>query len=168
VAGRSCLAIVATVHVLAQDAGLADAACLAVVTALQHFRRPDVSVAGERVTVHGLGERAPVPLSMLHHPLCVTLSFVGAGAVLLVDATAAEARVADGQLLVTANRLGEVCQIAKLGGAPADALGLLRCVAVAVRKAAELDAVMRAALEAEERRRDVGDLLKELSAANAR
>ena len=65
VAGQRVWHVRADVHFLNHDGGLVDAACVAVVAALHHFRRPDVSVAGERVTIHTLAERVPVPLSIL-------------------------------------------------------------------------------------------------------
>lgn len=39
------------VHMLNHDGNLMDAASIAAITALCHFRRPDVSIQGEEVTV---------------------------------------------------------------------------------------------------------------------
>ncbi len=39
------------VHILNHDGNLMDAASIAAITALCHFRRPDVSIQGEEVTV---------------------------------------------------------------------------------------------------------------------
>ena len=59
------------------DCGAAlDAASLAAMAALLHFRRPDVTCVGDQVTVHTLEERAPVPLSIHHVPLCVSLALL--------------------------------------------------------------------------------------------
>lgn len=62
-------------HVLDYDGGLVDASCASIIAALQHFRRPDVSIDGENVTIYAPAEREPVPLSLVHHPICVTFSF---------------------------------------------------------------------------------------------
>ena len=60
--------------VVLDDCGsVVDAASLAAMGALLHFRRPEVTVVGEAVTVHALDERAPVPLSVHHVPLCVSV-----------------------------------------------------------------------------------------------
>ena len=150
------------------DGGLIDASCIAVISALLHFRRPDVSVIGEEVTVFTLTERVPVPLSMLHHPLCVTLSFFHDGAVVLVDATLQEQQLSDGEMIVTANKYGEICQIAKLGGVPTDALTLLNCIEVAMRKVVELDKVIASAFKQDNKQHNYDIIEKELRAENER
>ncbi|MCJ1291746.1 hypothetical protein MMC34_003291 [Xylographa carneopallida] len=168
VAGQACWAVRADVHVLDHDGGLVDASCAAVVAALRHFRRPDVGVEGGAVTVYTLAERAPVPLAMLHHPLCVTLSFFHGGEVVLVDATLREQLVGEGDMVVTANRHGEVCQIAKLGGVPTDALMLLGAVEMAVAKVGGIGDVISRALEENAKKMDVRGMVAELSAENER
>lgn len=40
-----------TLHCLAEAGNLLDCACLAGIVALKHFRRPEVEVIGEEVTV---------------------------------------------------------------------------------------------------------------------
>ena len=156
------------VHFLDYDGGLVDASCIAVVSALQHFRRPEVKVEGEEVALFTLAERAPVPLSLLHHPYCVTLSFFHGGEVVLVDATLKEQQLSEGEMIVTANRQGEVCQIAKLGGVPVDAIFLLRCVQIAVSQAALLSKTVAAALNEDSTKRNVGGLMAELKSENER
>lgn len=51
---------------------LIDAASLATIGALLHFRRSDVTVSGDRVIVHTSKDRVPVPLSIHHIPVSVT------------------------------------------------------------------------------------------------
>ena len=155
-------------HVLDYDGGLIDASCVAVIAALQHFKRPDVSVEGEDVTIYSVAERLPVPLAMLHHPICVSLSFFHGGRIVLVDATLLEQQISEAEMIVTANKHGEVCQVAKLGGAPTDALGLLQCMEVALGKVKELDTIISRALQQDVKRRDLGKMMAELSAENDR
>lgn len=168
IAGQKCFSVRADIHVLDHDGGLVDAACIALVAALQHFRRPDVTVEGEDVTVYSLREREPVPLAMLHHPLCVTFSYYHGGEIVLVDATLAEEQVRESEVIVTMNRHGEVCQIAKYGGSPVDALSLLSCSSVAFSKVQELWKFLQKKLEEDAEKRDAGGLMAELSAENAR
>ena len=52
-----------TIHCLADAGNLLDCACLAAVVALRHFRRPDVEVVGDEVTVV-----RPVPFPHPSHP----------------------------------------------------------------------------------------------------
>ena len=168
IAGQKCFSLRADIHVLDHDGGLVDAACIALVAALQHFRRPDVTVEGENVTVYGLREREPVPLAMLHHPFCITFSYYHSGEVLLLDATLAEEQVRESQAIITMNRHGEVCQIAKYGGSPVDAVSLLNCTSMALVQVQALWKLIQDKLAEDARKRDAGGLMAELSAENAR
>ncbi|KAF2100429.1 hypothetical protein NA57DRAFT_54518 [Rhizodiscina lignyota] len=168
IAGQKCFAVRADIHVLDHDGGLVDAACIALIAALQHFRRPDVTVEGENVTVYSLREREPVPLAMLHHPLCVTFSYFHSGEVVLVDATLAEEQVRESEVIVTMNRHGEICQIAKYGGSPIDAVSLLTCTSSALGKVQALWKYIQEKLDEDAKKRDAGGLMAELSAENAR
>ena len=160
-------------HVLSHDGGLVDAACIGVIAALQHFRKPDTSTEGENVVVYTLAEREPVPLSILHHPYCVTFSIYSSGdgdeEVTLLDTTLLEEQLREGAATIGINRHGEVCQIAKLGGLSVDAVMLLNCVQVALVKVKEISAFVGRMLEEDGRRRDKGGVIAELlSAENER
>ena len=120
------------------------------------------------MTIYTSEERVPVPLSLLHYPFCVTMSLFQEGQLLVVDATLQESRVSEGEVIVTANRQGEVCQIAKLGGVPVDALLLLRCVELASEKAARISGIVSEAVTKDTEKRNLGGLLAELSAENER
>jgi exosome complex component RRP45 len=168
IAGLKCFALRADVHIIDHDGGLIDASCIAVMAALQHFRRPDVLVEGEKATVLSLREREPIPLSILHQPLCVTFSYFEEGEIFLVDANLAEEQVRSGEVIVTMNRHGEVCQIAKYGGATVDPLALLSCTNTALQKVRDMSTLIQRKLEEDAKRRDAGGLMAELSAENAR
>ena len=172
VAGQRVWHVRADVHFLNHDGGLVDAACVAVVAALHHFRRPDVSVAGERVTIHTLAERVPVPLSILHTPVCVTFSFYGGGGedgvTTLVDATLQEEALRDGDMTVTLNKFGEVCQISKAGGAPIEAVHLHQCMRKALVKVEEITALIVKRLKEDQYMRTRRDNLLESTAENER
>jgi exosome complex component RRP45 len=127
-----------------------------------------VTVEGEEVTVYSTREREPVPLSILHHPLCITISYYDAGQILLLDATWAEEQVRDGQVIITMNRHGELCQIAKYGGVPVDALAILNWTKIALGKVQILSEYIKGKLDEDARRRDVGGLIAELRAENDR
>ncbi|PWW79534.1 hypothetical protein C7212DRAFT_291353 [Tuber magnatum] len=168
VAGQKCWQIRADVHFLSHDGALVDASCIAVVAALQHFRRPDVSVEGEKVTIHTMTERVPVPLSILHVPICVTFSFYLDGEVCLVDATLQEEQLRQGDMTITLNKFGELCQIAKAGGLAINALNLLRCAKVALVKVGEITATVQRRLEEDAAVRVRRDNLLESKADNER
>lgn len=162
-----CFALRADVHIIDHDGGLIDASCIAVMAALQHFRRPDVQVEGDQATILSVREREPIPLSILHQPLCVTFSYFE-GEIFLVDANLAEEQVRQGEVIITMNKHGEICQIAKYGGATINPLALLNCTNVAMQKVKEMGAFIQKRLEEDAKARDAGGLMAELSAENAR
>ena len=168
IAGAKCFHLRADVHVLDHDGNLVDASCLATVAALLHFRRPDVEVKGEDVTIFDIREREPVRLSMQHQPFCVTFSYYDSGQVMLQDATLLEEQCREGEIVISMNRFGEVCQIAKYGGAPVDGLSMLTCSNMALERVKAFDKLVKENLAEDERRRDAGGLMAELSAENER
>lgn len=169
IAGQKVWSIRVDLHVLSHDGNLVDAACVAVVAALRHFKKPDTSMEGEVVTVYTPAEREPVPLSWLHSPFCITFSFFGDEAeIALLDSNWLEEQVRVGSCTISLNRHGEICQIAKLGGEPVDAVVLLQCTSVALTKAKELSDFLDRKLLEDTKRRDKGGLMAELSAENAR
>ncbi|RYP57915.1 hypothetical protein DL770_010550 [Monosporascus sp. CRB-9-2] len=169
VAGQKCWSIRVDIHVLSHDGNLIDASCLAVVAALRHFRKPDTSMEGETLTVYTAAEREPVPLSWLHSPLCVTFNFYGEeGDIVLLDATLLEEQLRVSSCTISLNRHGEICQIAKLGGTPVEAVMLVQCASAALTKVKELSAFLDQKLAEDSKRRDKGGLMAELSAENDR
>lgn len=127
-----------------------------------------MEVQGEEVTVFGIREREPVKLAMQHQPFCVSFSLYEKGEILLVDATLAEEQVRDGEVVISVNRHGEVCQIAKYGGCVVEPMTMLNCTAVAAEKVKALHVFVVKKIEEDEKKRDVGGLIAELSAENAR
>ena len=113
-------------------------------------------------------ERDPVPLALLHNPLCATLSFYEKGEVVLVDAGLKEQQCAEGGLIVGANAQGEICLISKIGGVDLEAVRLLRSVEIAVGKVKDLIKLVDHALKKDAAMRDVGGLIAELTAENDR
>lgn len=87
---------------------------------------------------------------------------------MLLDATLREEQAREGEMIVTMNKHGELCQIAKLGGVPVDALALLGCTTLALVKVKEITELISTKLREDSTRRDVGGLIAELSAQNDR
>lgn len=168
IAGQKCFHIRADIHVLDHDGNLADASCLALVAALSHFRRPDFDVHGQDVTVYDSQDREGVKLSMQHHPFCITSSFYEHGSLMILDTTLLEEQCRETEVMVSMNRFGEICQIAKYGGPAIDGLTFLNCADVTLQKVRVLDALVRKSLEEDEKRRDRGGLMAELTAENER
>lgn len=178
VAGAKVWSVRADVHVVSHDGNIVDAACLAAVAALRHFRKPDAQVDGEDLTVFTPAERAPVPLGWLHSPFCVTFAHFGArdggpdgdgrDGVTLLDPDWREEQLRVASCTISLNKHGEVCQASKLGGDAVEATTLLQCAALAARKVGELSDLVDRTLAADAKRRDKGGLMAELSAENDR
>ncbi|KAK3494942.1 ribosomal protein S5 domain 2-like protein [Neurospora hispaniola] len=169
VAGQKCWSVRVDVHVLSHDGNLTDAACFAVVAALRHFRKPDTSMENGVLTVYTPAEREPVPLGWLHSPFCVTWSFFGdEGETALLDADWMEEQVRVASVTISLNRHGEICQIAKLGGVPVEAVALLQCTSVALTKVKEFSTYLDGKLAEDAKRRDKGGFMAELRAENDR
>ncbi|KAF9423482.1 Exosome complex component RRP45 [Podila epigama] len=153
VAGEKVWSVRVDLHFLDDDGNLVDAACIAAITALLHFRRPDVTVVGEEVTIHTLEQRNPVPLSIHHIPICTTFAFFGNGAHMIVDPTHLEEQIKEGDMTLTLNVHKEVCAMSKAGGIPMEVDQILQCSKIAVVKVAEITAQIQAALEADAKKR---------------
>lgn len=168
VAGQKCFHVRADIHVTNHDGNLIDACCLALVAALLHFRRPDFEVTGEDVTVFSADERDGVKLIMQHQPFCITFSHYEQGQIVLLDATLLEEQCREGEVFISMNKFGEVCQIAKHGGPPIDALSTLTFSTQALEKVKLFDTLVRKALDQDDKIRNRGGLMAELSAENER
>lgn len=169
IAGQKCWSIRVDLHVLTHDGNLTDCACLAVIAALRHFRKPDSSIEGETLTIYTSAEREPVPLSWLHSPFCVTFSFFGEeGEQVLVDTTWLEEQLRVSTCTYSINRHGEICQIAKFGGAALDAPLFIQCATGALNRSKELTDLVERKLAEDAKRRDKGGLVAELTAENDR
>ncbi|XP_072040118.1 exosome complex component RRP45-like isoform X2 [Amphiura filiformis] len=143
-------------HVLNHDGSLIDAASIATIAALSHFRRPDVTVIGESVTIHPPEDRDPVPLSVHHMPVCITFAFYLEGKYLLVDPTEKEESVMDGNMVMAMNVHREVCTVQMSGGMLLLKDQILRCAQISTVKVAEITELIKKALENDTRARSEG------------
>ncbi|CAJ0645592.1 3916_t:CDS:2 [Entrophospora sp. SA101] len=100
------------IHFIDNDGNIIDAACIAAISALSHFRRPDVTVIGQDVTI----KRNPVPLSVHHMPICVTFAFFENGEHFVVDPTLQEEQTKSGDMTITLNDHKEIFALSKAGG----------------------------------------------------
>lgn len=149
VAGVRVWSIRVDVHVLDHDGNLIDASCLAAAAALQHYRRPEVSVDNGLVCVLPAHEREPVPLSLHHVPLTVTFALYSEGALVVLDPLVKEEDLSDCRLTIAANVYREVCLVDKAGGQALSPDVLLSCADLAIAKVHELHDMLAQALAAE-------------------
>ncbi|XP_054248318.1 exosome complex component RRP45 isoform X2 [Indicator indicator] len=156
VAGEKVWQIRLDLHLLNHDGNIIDAASIAGIVALCHFRRPDVSVQGEEVTVYTPEERDPVPLSIHHMPICVSFAFFQQGTYLLVDPSEREECVMDGVLVIAMNKHQEICTIQSSGGIMLVKDQVLRCSKITAVKVAEMTELIQKALENDQKARKEG------------
>jgi len=149
VANEKVWSIRVDIHFLDHDGNIIDAACIAAISALAHFRRPDVTVIGEEVTIHPVEQRNPVPLSVHHMPICVTFAFFENGECVVVDPTLQEEQIRQGDMTMTLNVHKEICALSKAGGIPLRMETIIACSQIATMKAIWITEQIQAALATE-------------------
>ena len=183
-AGEKVWAVRVDAHVLDAGGNVLDALNLAVVTALLHFRRPDVTVIGDSVTVHSVDDRQPVALALHHIPVSCSFAFfdpaVSAAAtaaaaaahaaalaagqapppLMVVDPSLKEELCADSGLTVTLNVHGELCCLQKSGGTGVDLATLLQATQVAAAKTADLTALIQTRLKEDAALQNTGNVVR--------
>ena len=110
----------------AAGGGVAEAASVAALAALAHFKRPEVTLQGDKVTVHPISERDPVALAIHHYPVLSTFAFfnkpsptakTAAGStsnqekIVCVDPSWQEEVIMDGKLVFGVNPYREICTL---------------------------------------------------------
>jgi exosome complex component RRP45 len=179
--GTSVWSIRVDVRILDDGGNVTDAAALAVIASLLHFRKPVCSISGRSVVVHSEFERNPTPLSIHHIPICVSfaifalppeitggkneeqeneeqdMSYENSVPTLLMDPSRSEETFAHGFVTLAINTHGELCVVQKDGGEAILPAQLIECVKIALEKSKAFSTVLNKALslgeeEAEKRR----------------
>lgn len=147
--GEKCWRIICTVHILNHNGNLADACSLAAISALSHFRRPEVqtkqndngTIAAEIVSLY---EAEGVPISVVHWPICVTFGLyyldkvqvkndenmsleTVSKTVIITDPTEQEEKLITGYVYVVVNEHGEICALEKTGWPPLPEVSIQKC-----------------------------------------
>jgi len=147
-------------HVLNHEGSLADACSVAGLAALAHFRRPDVTLQGDIVTVHPITERDPVPLAVHHHPVTTTFAMFqmpGSSETLTVcEPGRLEEEVMLGKMVIGVNAYREVCTLHLAGQVLVDTSLVTKLSSIAAEKAKRVVERVKAALKEEEERRKGG------------
>ncbi|KAI9506939.1 3'-5'-exoribonuclease [Coemansia spiralis] len=148
-AGEKVWSVRLDLHFLDHSGNLIDAASIASIAALRHFRRPDVTIDGEEAIIHDVNERNPVPLSIHHTPICVTFGFFGSnGDLMLVDPNLLEEQVQVSSFTITLNSHREICALSKAGGVPLAPSLIQRCTQIALTKVDDINDKIQEALMA--------------------
>lgn len=135
------------IHGLNDDGNLTECASIAAISALAHFRRPEVTVTGTDVTVHSIEEKEPVALNLHHMPITISLALFDGGKHILVDPTEIEEKVCDGCYVMGMNAHQEICFVHRRGVLILKEEVVRRCEDVALKRAQELTQIIRTALD---------------------
>lgn len=174
ISGERVWSIRCDVTIIDDNGNVSDCAMLAALIALIEYRRPDVTVIGNSVTVHNIDDRQPVPLSLHHWPIPLTFAFYanndadttahasssdsqsGSGGdteLMVVDPSLIEEQVSDSLMTVTVNQHSQICSIHKRGGVPINQSLLLQCLSIAQSKSQALIAFVQETIQARDRKR---------------
>ena len=162
IAGHKVWSLRCDVRILDNCGNVVDAACLATVAALLHFRLPEVTVLtgdtnsssnkpgeGASVIVHHSFEKEPSALPIHHVPICVTFGLFSESPVLAaVDPTHREEAVMGGRLTYSINVHKELCALQKIGGLPLAPASLVEWAELATVKVSEWHALLQTSLKA--------------------
>ncbi|KYR00615.1 putative exosome complex exonuclease [Tieghemostelium lacteum] len=142
ISGSKVWSIKVSIHVLDDCGNILDCASISVITALVHFRKPDITVIGNEATVHPMDEREPVPLSIHHSPISITFGFFPNN-VMVVDPYTKEESVMDGKISFLVNIHKEICGIQKSSGTSTTIPQVIKCSKIAVLKASEITLLIK-------------------------
>ncbi|XP_054711149.1 exosome complex component RRP45-like [Uloborus diversus] len=156
-AGSKVWTIRVDVHALNDDGNLIECSSIAAVSALAHFRRPDVSVSGTEVIVHD--DHEEVALNMHHMPISVNLALYEQGKYILVDPIYVEEKVADGCYIMGINAHQEICYVHRRGVLLLLVEAVERCEDAAVKRAQVVTQTIRKALDDDAYRRATNSVI---------
>ncbi|XBW36009.1 hypothetical protein QEN19_001584 [Hanseniaspora menglaensis] len=169
IAGLKVWNIRVDVHVLEFDGGFLELASIGCMTSLLHYRRPDVTVRNEKVTVHSFDEKEGVKLGVLHIPIALQFnlfqlketaeiiksnSSIENNELVALDCTLKEDLLKDGEFIIALNKNREIVQLNKPGGLPIAALKLIQFAHMALPIIEEITSKMLKAIEIDERQRN--------------
>ncbi|XP_046978313.1 exosome complex component RRP45 [Vanessa cardui] len=114
------------IKVLNHDGNLIECASIATLASLAHFKRPDVTRSGEKVIIHTLAEKDPIPTVLYHYPVCSTFA-IFSNNILISDpsfieesvctSNSEEGNINGGLLVVGMNQYKELCLLNLSGAA---------------------------------------------------
>jgi len=103
ISGEKVWHVQVDVTVLSHEGNLIEAASIASLAALAHYRRPEVTIEDGNLVLHSFDMREPVRFTMLHYPFLMKFAFFKEATVSFVDPSEDEERFCDGYLIVGAN-----------------------------------------------------------------
>jgi len=138
------------------DGNLLEAASIATIASLSHFKRPDVTVSADRsLKIHSFDERNPLSLTLLHLPFCVSFAFFvdNNRYILICDPNECEEEAADASLVVSANIYREIVGLHCLGKPVVDSEKVMICSQIAIERVKHLTEFVKSSLQTDRENR---------------
>ncbi|KAE8751729.1 hypothetical protein FOCC_FOCC001578 [Frankliniella occidentalis] len=145
--------------VLNMEGNIVECASIAALSALAHFRRPDVTSTGDRLIIHDASEKEPLQTALHHFPICLTYAIFNKGKQIVADPTLIEEQTAEASLSVGMNAYRELCGLHLGGQALSDHQSILKIVQKAGASAAEIVQLIKKALAEDEEARTKNEVV---------
>ncbi|KAG4075820.1 hypothetical protein HA402_003646 [Bradysia odoriphaga] len=146
-------------NVLNHEGNIIDCASIAALTALAHFKRPDVTTTGDEFIIHTHAEKDPIPIVLHHYPVCISYAIFNNGATAIADPTAMEERVSEANLVFGLNSYRELCGLHFGGITLTSSELLLQCATRGAKRAKLLVEMIKDALQRDETSRSQNQLV---------
>lgn len=153
VGGEKVWHIQVDVTVLNHEGNIIEAASVSALAALAHFRRPDVSVDGDKLTVHPFAAREPLRFTMLHYPFLHKFAYFKEPNVSFVDPSEDEEKFCDGYLVIGTNSLHEITLLHVAGQSLISKHQIMRQCRFAIHQTKLLNEKLKKALDHDEMQR---------------
>jgi hypothetical protein len=135
-----------------------DCACIAAVSALAHFRRPDCTASGDgEFTIHKSAEKDLIPIVLHHYPICVNYALYE-GKTPIADPTILEERVTNASLILAVNAYKELCSIHLTGVSLTSPYLIQKCSEMAAERARHIVEYIKDSLEQDRIDRENGQV----------
>jgi len=147
-------------HILNHCGNLADACSVAGLTALSHFRRLDVTLKGDMVTVHPASERDPLPLAVHHNPVTSTFALFqlpgNTETLAVCDPSLLEEQCMAGKMVIGVNAYREICTLHLAGQIIVDKKLVMRLTKTAAERSKKVVDIVKEVLARDEELRKKG------------
>jgi exosome complex component RRP45 len=159
VSGIKVWSVRVDLFLLDYNGNIVDAASLAAVLGLMHYKRPEVSVVSEKVTIHSIDERQPIPLALHHIPIAVTFALFPPRAgpsspeagpqdpIFVLDPALKEELTSECSVTISLNNFQEICSVQKSGGIGCSAQLMIKLTNLAQQRVEQLIETIKARIK---------------------
>ena len=161
ISGKKAWALEANLVVFNTEGNVIECCSAALIAALSHFRRKDVTVtATEELIIHEFDEKNPIPLTIFHYPFCTKFCFFGQE--MVVDPLEAEESSCEGYIVVGANAHRELTAVHISGKSAISSDSIMKCCNRAIERTKRLTDYVKKAVETDKKKRSDARLMHEI------